>query len=238
MIYEEDKIKSAIEMVCSENRKLSVDVGCGTGRAVFCFHHMFSKNIGIDFSTKMIEVCRAKIQKNKISNVDLKIVDINVDGLKALELADETVSFVNLGFGMGSFIEDIENFKEQLLQCLTHKAIVHISFYNKHSIANKTGLSKEMGFQATCDVTNNILTVASDTKNYTIPCMYYSVQEVEDIFSDQFEIVDMTTYPTVLALLKYEFSKDKRIMSLCAEIDEKIASNSDGYYISCILRKK
>lgn len=230
MEFEKARIEAACELVANRNNKQAIDVGCGTGRCTIELSAYFEKVIGYDFSSKMIDVAHRNCNKQDIENVVLELRNVN-EGLGPF---DNNIAFLNFAFGMGSFFENINYLKTEIKRILEPKGIVYITFYNKNSFVYNMCHQYDMGITAIPNSDGNGLLV----DGIDIPCNFFTVEEVRKCFSDEFDEVSIVTYPTILPLVKAPLLKTERILEYCKKIDESVAVEEEGYYISAIFKLK
>ena len=113
MNYEIATIKKFINETPSKS--IALDLGCGTGRGCFYLSNFFDRVYGYDFSPEMIRVCERNKQSKRKGNVLFDIRDIEEN---ELPWDNNTVSFVNTAFGMGSFFENVENLFREVRRVL------------------------------------------------------------------------------------------------------------------------
>lgn len=63
-------IEKTKKLINSSNTVL--DFGCGSGTAAIAIANSVKKNIGIDISSKMIELAEGKAEENKVRNIDFE----------------------------------------------------------------------------------------------------------------------------------------------------------------------
>lgn len=231
MKYEEEFLEESIKSV--ENTELAIELGCGTGRDLFKYARKFDQAIGWDFSPKMVEVTREKARNMGFTNVTTEIRDVEKNGYDGI--AEESVDFINAGFGMGSFIENFPEFLNKTYKVLKKDGIFMATFYNKQSIAKYV---VPPCFAAMPNIEEKKLTVTSDGIEYEIPCITYSVDELKKIYDlAHFQIIKAYTYPTVSTLLSKECVKVPEIISIVNQLEESIKECLWGHYIIILCKK-
>ena len=231
MSFEEEELKNALKMVRKHN--LAIDLGCGTGRDLFLYASDFEKAIGWDFSQKMVEVTRTKAQKLGCDNVFVEECDVEKEGFSKIE--ENSVDFINAGFGMGSFIADLPVFLKKVHSALSTDGVFMATFYNKQSIAKHVTTPC---FAAMPDTENDTLTVTTDGTKYEIPCISYTVEELMKIFSSRFEVAAVYTYPTITTLLTTDIFSKPEIKASVLELEDVVKKCSLGHYILLVCKKK
>lgn len=229
MKYEEEVLKFAVELVT--NTTLAIDLGCGTGRDLFKYASSFETAIGWDFSPKMVEITRNKAKMLGYNNVITEIRDVEKAGFDGIE--DGTVGFINAGFGMGSFIEDLPAFLCKVHQALSKDGIFMVTFYNKNSVAQYVN---PPCFAAIPNIKDKSLTVTDEGSEYIIPCMSYSVEELKQIFLPNFKVIKAYTYPTISTLLSNNCITVPEIVKVVKELEENVKECLWGHYIIIICK--
>jgi SAM-dependent methyltransferase len=135
MRYELDTIKRFISQVPSRN--IVLDLGCGTGRDSFYLSKQFDKVYGYDFSPEMVFVANKNKLIKRAGNVSFEVKDIEEE---ELPWANGTIPLVNTAFGMGSFVENLENLFREVKRVLQPSGIAIFSFYNLDALVNKLDL--------------------------------------------------------------------------------------------------
>src|SRR5579871_5418819 len=121
----------------SPSHTFAADLGCGTGRDSRILSHHFSQVYACDFSPDMIRVAERQKLARRMGNVRFEVRDIE-DG--PLPLADGSVAFLNTGFGMASFVKNIDSLFREVRRVLQPKGIAIFSFYNSDALVNRLKL--------------------------------------------------------------------------------------------------
>ena len=150
------KVLKVIKKIKKQNRKIAVDIGCGTGRHSFILSKEFESVYGIDFSPKMIEVAERKKRERDINNIKFSIADLEYE-----EISDERnfygkVDLIVASFGMGSFMEDTPKMLRGFYDWLKPGGYLFLSFYNGNSILeNIVPNWRDTSLSAHLDIDNN-----------------------------------------------------------------------------------
>jgi SAM-dependent methyltransferase len=240
MDYELGVIDNAVKLIPFEEENIAIDLGSGTGRDTLHFCKSFHQVIGYDFSSSMIEVANKNKKKLGAKNVVFVQKDIDKCGLK--ELKDNSVSFVNAGFGMGSFIKDLDSLAKDVHRILKNKGVFTISFYNSDSLVNWAG--NKLGWEPSLSVrlghASDSLEVIFQGNKFHIATKAYSIKECASILSRYFKIVELSTFPTVSSLLPNNLLKKPKIRNILKQIDYAIRSDrrlTAGPYIIVVCQK-
>lgn len=231
MKFEEGILLNVVSQVLDTG--LAIDLGCGTGRDLFKYADKFDSVIGWDFSEKMIEVTARKAKENGYSNVIAEVRDVEKEGFAGIKTG--SVGFINAGFGMGSFIRDLPKFTCDVHRVLSDGGTFMTTFYNKDSIVQ---FMDSKCFAAIPDVENNTLTVDTGNNQFVIPCISYTVNELKDIFSKQFEITALYTYPTISTIVSNGVLNVPQIKKAIIQLEEAAKESLWGHYIVLLCRKK
>lgn len=132
MEYELEVINRTIESLDKNRRRIALDLGCGTGRDAFYFHRHFDQVRGYDFSSEMIKVAQKKKLHKSAGNIQFVVRDLEEDLLT--DVSNSSISFINSGFGMGSFVRELSPLLREVKRVLEPSGVFLISFYNKQSL--------------------------------------------------------------------------------------------------------
>lgn len=240
MNYELEVIDRAVKLLPFDKRGIAIDLGSGTGRDTLFFCKSFHKVIGYDFSPIMIEIADKNKTKLCVKNVTFIQKDIDKNGLKEIE--DGSISFVNAGFGMGSFIKDIGSLVKDVHRVLKQKGIFIISFYNSNALVSQIAkkLKWEPSLSARFTDTKDSLKVVFQGNKFNIAAKAYTIQECKDVFSKYFKIVELSTFPTVSSLLPNSIFGNLNVKNVFKQIDYAIGFDkkiAGGAYIIIVCRK-
>lgn len=240
MDYELEVIDKAVKLLSPNNKSIAIDLGCGTGRDTLYFCKNFSKVTGYDFSSSMIKIAIKNVNKMRVNNVDFIQKDIEINGLKEIE--GDSVSFVNAGFGMGSFVKDINSLIKEICRILKPGGIFTISFYNSSALVSQVAkeLSWEPSLSARFVNNKNSLKVAFQGNKFNIAAKAYSVQECKKFLSRYFKVIELSTFPTVSSLLPNTLFKNQKVKNIFKQIDYTIRFDEKmavGPYIIAICQK-
>jgi len=85
-------------MDVDKNIDILIDIGCGYGTFIIPASKIIKeKVIGVDVDNSMIEICSDKIQKNKITNVELLNIDMSLDSsFDIFKLYKGKINYVSL----------------------------------------------------------------------------------------------------------------------------------------------
>ena len=86
------------KMDVDKNIDILIDIGCGYGTFIIPASKIIKeKVIGVDVDNSMIEICSDKIQKNKITNVELLNIDMSLDSsFDIFKLYKGKINYVSL----------------------------------------------------------------------------------------------------------------------------------------------
>ncbi|MEM3101463.1 MAG: class I SAM-dependent methyltransferase [Candidatus Nitrosotenuis sp.] len=105
-----------------------IDVGCGTGRALYCsstfgFNHL----IGIEHSRRLSEICNENLKRYLPSNVKTKIVNSDIRDVDFLEL----IGYMNNRIGIRNLIFFLFTpFKDSVLEVFLDKVNLISNSFN------------------------------------------------------------------------------------------------------------
>lgn len=237
MNYEIESLRKAIKI--APDNKIALDLGCGTGRAAFSLSRHFEQIRGYDFAENMIIEAEKKKLDRAYGGIAFGVRDIEEE---LLEEPDSSISFINAGFGMGSFVHDIHSFLREMRRVLKPKGILVISFYNSDSLIVKLKdlLLWKPSLAAKYDIKSKKLDIDFEKLNYHISARAYSYKEIKKILKGNFIVEQIGTYPTLSSLFPNEIFESKDAQALCKTVDIALAQNDEiagGPYVLAICRK-
>jgi len=235
MDYEIQIIETVMAWINSKT--LALDLGCGTGRDSAVLAKQFAKVCGYDFSEKMIAVANAKKKSKGWGNVGFSVLDIENTNLPHNAAS---VDLVNTAFGMGSFLENPDTLLAEIHRVLAPLGYGIFSFYNSASYSGTLPLPWTPALAATVVPGENMLNVNFGNRVFEIGARAYSLKEVECMLSRYFRVVQITTYPSLSALMPQDFFSTEAARKLCMEVDQYLAANINfaaGPYIVAVCRK-
>ena len=224
----------------ASDRKLALDLGCGTGRVTLVLAEQFGQVRGYDFSAESISIAELQKLRSGAGNIHLEICDLETD---FPSLPEGCASFVRAGFGMGSFFQHLEQLTAHLEKVLCPGGIALLSFYNKDALVYRADLSWKPALAARVLGGNTPLVEVNPGNGHTypIPAQSYSAQFIEQHFSSRFELLHLTTYPTLCALFPKEVFARSENRQLLLAVDQLLAENSEvagGPYILAVIKKR
>ena len=235
MRYEIDTIKRWASR--APDHEFAIDLGCGTGRDSFVLAKHFDQVMACDFSKAMIEVATTNKLARAQGNVAFQVRDVE-KGL--LDLRPHSAALVNSAFGMGSFIENLEPFFREVKRLLKPGGIALFSFYNRNALVNSLELQWRPALAARADPVHEVLHVEFEGDSYDIAARAYTVEDVHRKLSGVFEVLELTTFPTLSALFPQDLFEHESARKLCTSVDELLAGNLDigaGPYIVAVVRR-
>lgn len=235
MDFEEQILQRHIRTIL--NRQKAADLGCGTGRLSFSMSPFFENVDSFDISPSMLVRAIAKKEKLNINNVFFSQFDLNL----GIPEENNSTNFINSSFGLGSFVEDIYSFRNEMYRVLADNGKALISFYNKNNILGELkNYSWTPSLSAILDSDDCAIKVKVDGKMHNVFARAFTLSEVEKIFGQCFNIISLTTFPTIASILPDEFLNNIRIRNLCNAFDLFLAEKhlDMGAYVVAFLEKK
>ena len=240
MDYELDVIDKAIKLIPEHNRNVALDLGCGTGRDAFHFLRKFTQVRGYDFSPEMIKVAEGKKIIKSTGNINFIIRDLEKDYL--FDEKNSTINFINSGFGMGSFIYDLSPFLQEIRRVLEPRGIFIVSFYNRKSlVVQLENIEWIPALNARLDTETNFLKVNFEGNESLLAVRTYTLETIRNKLETYFEVVEITTYPTLSSLFPNSIFKSKEARNLCSIVDNVLRADESiagGPYIIAVCRKQ
>lgn len=238
MRYELETLKKFANSTVSKS--MALDLGCGTGRDSFFLAKHFDQVFGYDFSPEMIFFANTNKIHKRIGNVFFEVLDIEE---KELPWYNNSIPLINTAFGMGSFVQNLEQLFREIKRVLEPGGIAIFSFYNSEALVNKLVLQWKPALAARVVEGEDCLEVDFESNHYKIAAKAYSVSDIKKRITNSFGInnlIDITTFPTLSALFPQNLFEDERTRELCTRVDNLLANNLDisaGPYIVSVCKK-
>jgi prolyl-tRNA editing enzyme YbaK/EbsC (Cys-tRNA(Pro) deacylase)/ubiquinone/menaquinone biosynthesis C-methylase UbiE len=248
MRFEEKLVKDTIQRFLpnASDRRVAVDVGCGTGRHTFPLAKTFDRVYAFDFSPLMIKAAATKKSGADIRNVLFSVADLEYETIR-----DEghfqneqggQVDLIVASFGLASFIEDTAGMMRRFHGWLRENGTVLLSFYNKQTILTEiTPNWRDTSLSAHLDTETDTLRVELSPKTvFHIYCKAYN-NEIQQSIADSFDIQQITTFPTLMALMPNSLLQSGKALGIFRFVDETLAEHKEykfGHYVSVVARKK
>jgi ubiquinone/menaquinone biosynthesis C-methylase UbiE len=235
MNFEEMILQRQISSIT--NRHKAVDLGCGTGRLSIFLSSLFENVDAFDISKSMLEHANAKKEKLNIGNIFFSQFDLNL----GIPEEDNSASFIYSSFGLGSFVEDINLFCSEMQRVLADNGKALISFYNRNNILNELkGCSWTPSLSAVLDSNGSAINVKVNGTVHTVYARSFTTSEVENVLGKYFNIISLTTFPTIASFLPDEVLNNFKIRNLCNDFDLFLLDKQldMGAYIVAFLEKK
>jgi len=238
MQYELETIDRAIAAL-KNKRSLALDLGSGTGRDMLHYTNKFKKVIGYDFSPKMIKISIENAKRKNIKNVEFSQRDLDQNGL--FDVPKNSVDFINAGFGMGSFFENIDRLLTDMKRVLKPGGMFTMSFYNSQPLIDN--LPRNLwspSLSVKIEAKTKKLIVNVNNNEFAISSKAYSRKELESKFSEYFKIVEISSFPTLSSILPNQVFKNAKIRELTKFVDYSIRLNEDfanGPYLLMVCKK-
>jgi 2-polyprenyl-3-methyl-5-hydroxy-6-metoxy-1,4-benzoquinol methylase len=236
MEFEEKQLKGLIKKLVTEGKSnIAVDIGCGTGRHSFILSQHFNRVYAYDFSPKMIDEAERSKRRKEIRNIVFAVNDFEYETLLDESQFYGECDLVVASFGMGSFIEDTSQMLRRFSDWLKPGGYVFVTFYNESSITLKIIPNwRDVSLAAQIDTEGNSLevTLTPDIR-FHIFCRPFS-DGVKGVINKVFNICDIWTYPTVMALLPNSLLEDESAHTLFSYVDEMLSNCKEhqlGHYV-------
>ncbi len=248
MRFEEKVVRDAIQRFLPDpnGRKVAVDVGCGTGRYTFSLAKMFERVYAFDFSPLMIKAAAQKKAAADITNVLFSVADLEYEAIRdeGHFQNDEggQVDLIIASFGLASFIEDTAGMMRKFHGWLRDEGTVILSFYNPQTILTAiTPNWRDTSLSAHLDTETDTLRVELSPKTvFHVYCKPYS-DDIQKIIADGFNIQQITTFPTLMALMPNSLLQSAKAIGIFRFVDETLSEHKEykyGHYVTVVARKK
>lgn len=226
--FERILIKCEIERLL--NRGLAIDLGCATGRMTLPLSEHFERSVGYDISQHMVVTARRNAElhafgvRNSFEQIDIE------DGIP---LGDATVSFVVMNLGTASDVRNIRGVIRETLRVLRPGGRFLFSFYNRDALLYRWEfLPWPVGLVASINLHKHCLEVHSRNEMLSVYARPYTVTEVETLFREVEVAVNLSTYPTMGAILPNDlFEGQPDIQEAVTALDRNLSTSSMGAYI-------
>lgn len=176
----------------------------------------------------------------RIGNVYFETKDMEEE---ELPWENNSIPFVNTAFGMGSFVQNLENLFREVRRILQPNGLAIFSFYNSDALVNKLQLQWRPALAARVVQGEDCLEVSFEGVAYKIAAKAYSTNAIKKRIEGAFgvsNIIEVTTFPTLSALFPQELFANETTRTLCTNVDNLLASNLEiaaGPYIVGVCRK-
>jgi len=167
------------------------------------------------------------------------IRDIEEDYLS--DIPNSSVAFINSGFGMGSFLKNLTLLLREIKRVLIPGGIFVVSFYNRESLVVQLDtIEWTPSLSARFDPESGFLKVNFNGENFNVAVKAYSLKEMRNILRNYFEVVEISTFPTLSSLFPNTIFASDKAKDLCTLVDKELRFNDQiagGPYIAAICRK-
>ncbi|NTV44321.1 MAG: methyltransferase domain-containing protein [Candidatus Yonathbacteria bacterium] len=215
-----------------------VDLGCATGRMSFVLSDAgyFTAAYGYDISPGMVRHAK-EVAGGCAYPVEFSVHDFESDGIP---LPDESASFVVMNLGTGSDVKSFSLVLEEIRRVLMPGGRFAVSFYNRDALLYRCGFMPwPTGLTAEFNTVTDTLDVQSGGKTLTIYAHPYRVSEATALFGDGLSVSDVSTFPSVSAILPTDVIEGKEgAEEAMTEVDRILASTGMGAYILVLGEKK
>jgi SAM-dependent methyltransferase len=235
MRYERALVETFARRAPSRSR--AVDLGCGTGRTSFLLAPHFERVHGYDFSPDMIRVAREAARRRALDHVRFESRDVEAG---AWPLEAQSVDFVNTSFGMGSFVRDPAGLVAEAGRVLRPGGLAVFSFYNARALVNDVALAWRPALAARLVEGSDALDVEFGGQTFRIAARAYETAEVERLVGGAFDLLSLTTFPTLSALFPQAAFDDERVRRLCWAADTHLSTDVEtahGFYIIAVVER-
>jgi prolyl-tRNA editing enzyme YbaK/EbsC (Cys-tRNA(Pro) deacylase) len=117
-----------------------------------------------------------------------------------------------------------------------------VSFYNRESLVVQLDhIEWTPSLAARFDPNTGLLKVNFKGEEFNIPVRAYTVKEVREILNSYFDIVEISTFPTLSSLFPNSLFDSEKAKQLCTFVDNELRLNEQiagGPYIVAVCRKR
>lgn len=236
LYLEEQLILNQIQAVPETQRRVALDLGCGTGRATQILSQSFSETIAVDISVEMLMLAKEKRYVNRTHFIQYNF-NYSVDHLIAEE---KNYDLVCASFGVGSCIEKLTDFLDKLLPKVNAHTPIILSLYNKNYHPIHT-TEQCFPFASLLDAKQNAVLVSHEDKQIKINIQTYNLDELKHLLSRyQFSYQQYYFLPTLSGLIQSDLLSDNGFWEKVVNIDKTLLSYNNTVsapYILLILKR-
>jgi prolyl-tRNA editing enzyme YbaK/EbsC (Cys-tRNA(Pro) deacylase)/SAM-dependent methyltransferase len=248
MRFEERLVRDVVNRFLPNpsDRKIAVDVGCGTGRHTTPLSKQFDRVYAFDFSPHMIDLAEKKKAAMDVRNILFSVADLEYETVRDEGFFQAggagQVDLVVASFGLGSFIEDTSGMMRRFHGWLRENGIAIISFYNRQTIlVEVTPNWRDTSLSAHLDTETDTLRVELSPKTvFHIYCRPYG-PDVQSTIMEGFDILEITTFPTLMALMPNSLLQSGKALGIFRFVDETLSEHKDyryGHYVTVVARRR
>lgn len=158
-----------------------------------------------------------------------------------------SIDFILIGTGSGSFIQSPQSYYLMCNSWLKKGGALFMSFLNSeflYEYVDPATAEQNFEFIPVINEKRGTAFIGNNTEKYELYCEAYHCNDIRDIAEKYFEVVKMYSYPLASVL---EGTHKSRLQNILKELDKeysrqgidvKTFSNSRGYYIDAVFRKK
>lgn len=236
MRYEASTVQRAAQRAL--DRTIALDLGCGTGRDSFPLARYFTQVYAYDMSPAMIRAANRTKLRRGFGNIAFTVLDVESGPLPHPEAS---ISLVNSAFGMGSFVRQPEVLFREVRRILMPGGVAVFSFYNSRALVDQIPISWAPALAARISPDEDALLVSVGEHQWRVAAHAYTYDTIRAKLEGNFpDNVELTTYPSLSALLPQTLFTADAARQLCTKVDDFLASNAEihgGPYIVAICQK-
>lgn len=228
MSFEQDLLQELLNRLRKESRTgVAVDIGCATGRYSFLLARHFPEVYAYDLSPRMIEIAYAAKRRSGDTRISFCVNDFEYELLSDESKYYGRCDLIVASMGMGSFVEDTVRMLRRFHDWLRPGGYVFLSFYNENSLSLKiTPNWRDSSLAATIDPESETLQVdLPGDVSFNVFCKPFNETTKGEI-NKLFDIRDLVSFPTTMALLPNTLLQDTLASELFAEIDAVLATHA------------
>lgn len=227
--FEDSHIGAIVDNM--DERRLIVDLGCGTGSQSVRYSGSFQTIVGIDVSRNMARVMRARSDPP----VHACVSDLEM----GIPIKSERASLVVMGMGMASELYTLREMLLEVHRILAHGAFAFLSFYNADALLHQwdfvpwpVGLASQINRGRRCvDVRWE-----EDHIHHTY-ARAYTLEEIEDVMPRGLPVVKSYTHPTVSSIFPDTLLEDQGVLASVKLIDTHLEGENTGAYLTVLAHK-
>jgi len=227
--YEMEILEREIEQLPDKQNFL--DIGCATGRLTFQLAPKFEQAVGYDISPHMIAKANERATREKTYRTCFKVADVQ----NGIQEPNNSVSLAVMNLGTASDVRELPKVLKEISRVLKPHGRFLLSFYNYEALLYRWDfIPWPTGLEAEINTAKECLDVHSGNKVLSIYAKPYTVNEVSEIVKGGITALNISTYPTVSAILPNDlFENQPKVQKSVIEVDKKLADSTlnGGAYI-------
>ena len=234
LAYEQETIHRYAAKV--DKTGVAIDLGTADGwMARLCLWEGFSNVVGYDISPDMI--AHARDLSGGIIGLRFEKADVE----RGIPLDDGVATLVIMNEGTAGDVRNIEHVIEETRRVLRPGGRALFSFYNREALLYRQPCYPyETSLAAGINLDRQCLDVCAPTgRIFQIHAKPYTVEEVKRLFGEGLDLVEVSTYPTTIAIQANDlFEVSHGVPAELVAIDREMSTMNYGAYIVAVAKRR